>query len=104
MKFEEVLGDLRKGSQARLSDIAGIFIYENGKLFQINEKIKKEFTQLESYLESDGWNLIDDLKDSNTVQIKILRAAWDSLIVPDTNFGTNSVSDKFLSFVKALGY
>jgi len=104
MKFEDVLGDMRTGSKATLTDLAGFFTYESGKIFQINEKVKKEFTQLENYLASDGWELVVEPSNSETVTLTQLKSAWDSVIVPDTTFANNQTSAKFLAFVKAIGF
>jgi hypothetical protein len=105
MKFEEVLPELRKGLKVTLTDLPGnIFSYESDKLFTTAEESKKEFTQLESYLASDGWALVSFNKESVTLSLKNLKEAWDSTITPDTSFSTNATSAKFIAFAKALGF
>jgi len=105
MRFEDVLGDLRTGSRATLSDLPNTFyVYKNNKLFQVVEKVEVEFKNIENYLQSNGWELVEEPANSRTVTLTQLKSAWDSLIVPDSDFGSNGVSAKFLAFVKALGY
>jgi hypothetical protein len=105
MKFEEVLGNLRKGMTATLGDLPGTYyVYKNNKLVQVVEKSEKEFVQIENYLQSDKWELMGELSDSQSVDLALLKSAWDSVIVPDSNFGKSDTSSKFMAFAKALGY
>ena len=105
MRFEDVLGKLRDGSMATLSELPGTFyVYKNNKLVQVVEKSEKEFVQIENYLQSNGWDLVKDPSDEEKVELVQLKAAWDSLIVPDSNFGKSETSAKFMAFIKALGY
>lgn len=105
MKIEDVLPDLRDGKSATLSQLPGnIFTYENDKIFATAEKVKKEFTQLEDYLGSDGWNLVEFDNDTVNLSLTDLKTQWSALIVPDSNFSGPQTSAKFIAFAKALGY
>lgn len=105
MKFEDVLGDLRTGSLATLSDLPGTFYaYKNNKLVQIVEKIEQEFIQIENYLQSNGWQLVTPLSASASVSLQDLETAWDSLIVPNSSFGNSETSAAFYAFAQQIGF
>lgn len=100
-----MLPDMRLGRTALLSDLPGaLFVYENDKIFVINEKVKREFTQLEAYLGSNGWSILTFVNEDAQVSLTELKTQWNTLIVPDSNFANADDSGKFAAFAKALGY
>lgn len=105
MRIEDVLPDLRTGKTAVLSELPGnVFTFEAGKLFITAEKVKKEFTALENYLDSTGWSIVDFPVETISITLTDLKAAWATLITPDSPFAEPNTSAKFIAFTKALGY